>query len=80
MLLLAAEASSLMTLAMGPWSAFPLGSDAFEASSMGYGTTLVPYTGPGYGGKNWKRGSGVATNCGASAGALVATLGGCGHG
>ncbi len=79
MLLLAAEASSSMTLAIGPWSMFPLGSDTHEALSMGYGTALASYTGPGYGGTCWKRGSGGATNCGAGAGALAMTLGGHGQ-
>ncbi len=60
---------------MGPCSAFPLGSDAYEASLMGYGMAF----GLGYGGTCWKSGSGGATNCGASAGALTTTLGGLGH-
>jgi hypothetical protein len=79
MLLSAAEASSSTTLAIGPWSAFPLGSDAYEALLMGHGTALAPYAGPGYGGTCWKSGSGGATNCGAGAGALATTLGGHGQ-
>ncbi len=79
MLLLAAEASSLMMLAIGPWSAFSLRSDTYEVLLMGYGTALTPYAGPGYGGTCWKSNSGGVTNCGAGAGALAMPLGGCGH-
>ncbi len=79
MLLLAAEASSSMTLAIGPWAVCSLGYDPFEAASLGYGMALAPYTGPGYGGTCLKSSSGGATNCGAGAGGLAARLGGSGH-